>query len=99
MQDASAADFQGAIGGFRRPTMARRVLLQALTAFQRCIRPRHGGPIEQARGDKQRAADYWRASIAAMPATSPPTDWRTAAYPDEQQAHTAPPLRVAAAQS
>ena len=26
---------------------------------------------EQARGDNQRAADYWRASLAAMPATTP----------------------------
>ena len=39
---------------------------------------------EQARGDKERAADYWRAALKAMPANSP-TD-RLAhdlAYPDQ----------------
>ena len=47
--------------------------------------------FEQARGDNQRAADYWRASIAAMPQPSP-TD-RLAhelAYPEvSNKPHTA----------
>ncbi len=87
MQDASAADFQGAIGAALAATdkaQAESWLRQALDRY-----PNDASILgmaarfEQARGDNQRAADYWRASLAAMPASSP-TD-RLAhelAYPD-----------------
>ncbi len=87
MQDASAADFQGAIGAALAATdkaQAEIWLRQALDRY-----PNDASILgmaarfEQARGDNQRAADYWRASLAAMPASSP-TD-RLAhelAYPD-----------------
>ena len=87
LQDASAADFQGAIGAAlaaNDKTQAEAWLRQGLERF-----PADAGILamaarfEQARGDNQRAADYWRASLAAMPASSP-TD-RLAhdlAYPD-----------------
>jgi tetratricopeptide (TPR) repeat protein len=87
LQDANAADFQGAIGAAlaaNDKTQAEVWLRQGLERF-----PADAGILasaarfEQARGDNQRAADYWRASLAAMPASSP-TD-RLAhdlAYPD-----------------
>jgi cellulose synthase operon protein C len=87
MQDASAADFQGAIGAALAATdktQAEIWLRQALDRF-----PGDGAILsmaarfEQARGDNQRAADYWRAALAAMPQASA-TD-RLAhdlAYPD-----------------
>src|SRR5580704_1469089 len=87
MQDASAADFQGAIGAAlaaNDKAQAEIWLRQALDRY-----PNDASVLgmaarfEQARGDNQRAADYWRASLAAMPASSP-TD-RLAhelAYPD-----------------
>jgi cellulose synthase operon protein C len=95
MQDASAADFQGAIGAALAATdkaQAEIWLRQALDRY-----PNDASILgmaarfEQARGDNQRAADYWRASLAAMPASSP-TD-RLAhelAYPDvSTKAHKA----------
>ncbi len=75
MQDAGAADFQGAIGaalGANDKTQAEVWLRQALDRF-----PKDAGILglaarfEQTRGDNQRAADYWRASLAAMPEASP----------------------------
>ena len=87
MLDASAADFQGAIGAAlaaNDKTQAEAWLRQALERF-----PNDAGILgmaarfEQARGDNQRAADYWRASLAAMPAASS-TDKlaHIMAYPD-----------------
>ena len=87
MQDASAADFQGAVGAAlaaNDKALAEAWLRQALDRFPNDASVlAMAARFELARGDKQRAADYWRASIAAMPATSP-TD-RLAhelAYPD-----------------
>jgi cellulose synthase operon protein C len=87
MQDASAADFQGAIGAALAAsdkTQAETWLRQALDRFPNDASIlAMAARFEQARGDNQRAADYWRASLAAMPASSP-TD-RLAhelAYPD-----------------
>ena len=87
MQDASAADFQGAVGAAlaaNDKALAEAWLRQALERFPNDASVlAMAARFELARGDKQRAADYWRASIAAMPATSP-TD-RLAhelAYPD-----------------
>ncbi len=75
MQDASSGDFQGAVGAALQANdknQAELWLRQALERFGRdpailSLAARY----EQARGDNQRAADYWRASLAAMPAASP----------------------------
>jgi tetratricopeptide (TPR) repeat protein len=95
MQDASASDFQGAIGA----ALAANDKVQAEIWLRQALERFPNDPsilataarFEQARGDSQRAADYWRASIAAMPAASP-TD-RLAhdlAYPDvSKNAHKA----------
>jgi tetratricopeptide (TPR) repeat protein len=71
MQDASSGDFQGAIGAaLAAPDMAQAEawLRQALERYPRD--PQILGlaaRFEQARGNNQRAADFWRASLAAMP--------------------------------
>ena len=75
MQDASAGDFEGAIGaalGANDKTQAELWLRQALDRFGTdpailALAARY----EQARGDNERAADYYRASLAAMPKVSP----------------------------
>ena len=75
MQDASAGDFEGAVGAAladNDKNQAELWLRQALERFPRdpailSLAARY----EQARGDNERAADYYRASIAAMPAVSP----------------------------
>jgi tetratricopeptide (TPR) repeat protein len=87
MQDASAADFQGAIGAAlaaNDKAQAELWLRQGLERFPTDANIlAMAARFEQARGDNQRAADYWRASLAAMPQATP-TD-RLAhdlAYPD-----------------
>ena len=88
MQDASAGDFDGAVGAAlaaNDKALAETWLRQALDRF-----PRDPGVLtlaarfEQARGDNQRAADYYRAALAAMPAASP-TDRlaHVLVYPDQ----------------
>ncbi|MGD0346311.1 MAG: cellulose synthase subunit BcsC-related outer membrane protein [Terracidiphilus sp.] len=75
MQDASAGDFEGAIGAAlaaNDKNQAELWLRQALDRFGTdpailALAARY----EQARGDNQRAADYYRASLAAMPKVSP----------------------------
>ena len=75
MQDASVGDYQGAISAALAAgdrTQAEDWLRHALELYGRdpailTLAAR----FEQARGDNQRAADYWRAAIAAMPASSP----------------------------
>ena len=75
MQDASAGDFEGAIGAALSAndrTQAELWLRQALDRFGTdpailALAARY----EQARGDNERAADYYRASLAAMPKVSP----------------------------
>ncbi len=102
MQDASAADFQGAIGAAlaaNDKAQAELWLRQALDRFPAdAAILASAARFEQSRGDNQRAADYWRASLAAMPHSSP-TD-RLAhdlAYPDAttktQKATTAADLQ------
>ncbi len=75
MQDATSGDYQGAIGA----ALAANDRTQA-EAWLRLALERFGGDpailslaarYEQARGDNQRAAAYWRAALAAMPASSP----------------------------
>jgi tetratricopeptide (TPR) repeat protein len=88
MQDATAGDFQGAVGAAlsaNDKAQAEVWLRQALERF-----PRDPGILamaaryEQARGDNQRASDYWRASLAAMPQTSPADRLaHTLVYPDQ----------------
>ncbi len=75
MQDASAGDFEGAVGAAlaaNDKNQAELWLRQALDRFPRdpailSLAARY----EQARGNNERAAEYYRASIAAMPAVSP----------------------------
>ncbi|MGD0630218.1 MAG: tetratricopeptide repeat protein, partial [Terracidiphilus sp.] len=75
MEDATSGDFQGAVGAALAASdkmQAEQWLRQALERYP------HDPAIlslaaryEQARGDNQRAADYYRASLAAMPSASP----------------------------
>ena len=75
MQDATAGDFQGAVGAAlaaNDKAQAEIWLRQALDRYPRdpailSLAAR----FEQARGDNQRAADFYRASLAAMPTGSP----------------------------
>jgi len=75
MQDASAGDFEGAVGAALAANdkgQAEIWLRQALERF--ATDPAIlalAGRYEQARGDNERAADYYRASLAAMPKVSP----------------------------
>lgn len=87
MQDASAVDFQGAIGAALAANdrnQAEQWLRQGLQRY-----PNNPSVLgmaaryEQTRGDNQRAADYWRAALAAMPAGSPADRLaHDLAYPD-----------------
>ncbi len=88
MQDASAGDFQGAINAAlaaNDKTLAEQWLRQALERYPRdasilTLAARY----EQARGDNQRAADFYRASLAAMPSTSPAEKLaHVLVYPDQ----------------
>ena len=95
MQDASVGDYQGAIGAAlaaNDKVQAEAWLRQALDRFPRspailALAAR----FEQARGDNQRAAEYWRASLAAMPQASPADRLaHTLVYPDQDmKAHRA----------
>jgi len=95
MQDATAGDFQGAVGAALAAndrTHAEAWLRQALDRYPRdpailSLAAR----FEQARGDNQRAADYYRAALAAMPLASA-TDRlaHTLVYPEQdRKAHRA----------
>jgi tetratricopeptide (TPR) repeat protein len=88
MQDATAGDFQGAVGAAlsaNDKAQAEVWLRQALERYPRdpailSLAARY----EQARGDNQRASDFWRASLAAMPRTSPADRLaHTLVYPDQ----------------
>ena len=95
MQDATAADFQGAIGAAlaaNDKVQAEIWLRQALDRFQQNAAILSlAARFEQARGDNQRAADYWRASLAAMPQSSPADRLaHELAYPEQDsKAHRA----------
>ncbi len=75
MQDASSGDFQGAIGAALAANdrnQAELWLRQALDRFPRDAEIMMlAAQYEQARGDNERAAEYYRASLALMPRTSP----------------------------
>jgi tetratricopeptide (TPR) repeat protein len=95
MQDATSGDFQGAVGAALAAadkSQAEQWLRQALERYP------HDPAIlslaaryEQARGDNQRAADYYRASLAAMPSASPSERLaHVLVYPDtDTRAHRA----------
>ena len=95
MQDATVGDYQGAIGAAlaaNDKVQAEAWLRQALDRFPRspailALAAR----FEQARGDNQRAAEYWKASLAAMPQASPADRLaHTLVYPDQDmKAHRA----------
>jgi hypothetical protein len=95
MQDATVGDFQGAISAAlaaNDKAQAEVWLRQALDRYPRspailALAAR----FEQARGDNQRAAEYWRASLAAMPQASPADRLaHTLVYPDQDmKAHRA----------
>jgi tetratricopeptide (TPR) repeat protein len=74
-QDAIAGDFQGAIGAAlaaNDKAQAETWLRQALDRYPRdAAILAEAARFEQARGDNARAADYWRASLAAMPEVTP----------------------------
>jgi tetratricopeptide (TPR) repeat protein len=74
-QDATAGDFQGAIAAAlaaNDKTQAETWLRQALDRYPKdAAILAEAARFEQARGDNGRAADYWRASLAAMPEVTP----------------------------
>ena len=74
-QDGSAGDFQGAIGAAlaaNDKAQAETWLRQALDRYPKdAAILASAARFEQARGDNGRAADYWRASLAAMPEVTP----------------------------
>jgi tetratricopeptide (TPR) repeat protein len=88
MQDATPGDFEGAVGAAlaaNDKVQAEAWLRQALERY-----PKDGSILslaarfEQARGDNQRAADYYRAALAAMPKRSPTEKLaHELSYPDE----------------
>jgi tetratricopeptide (TPR) repeat protein len=71
MQDATPGDYQGAI----RAALAATEMAQAESWLRQALARFPADPLilgqaarfEQARGNTQRAADFWRASLAAMP--------------------------------
>ena len=90
MQDASSGDFQGAVSAAltaNDKAQAEIWLRQALDRFPHdpailALAARY----EQARGDNQRAADYYRASLAAMPSASPVDRLaHTLVYPEQDE--------------
>lgn len=75
MEEGTAGDFEGAIGAAlaaNDKTQAELWLRRALARFAHDpVVLELAARYEQARGDNERAADYYRASIAAMPSVTP----------------------------
>ncbi len=75
MTNASASDYQGMVGAaiaVQNMKQAEEWLRDALAKFPNDPKVlMSAAQFEQARGDRARAADYWRASLNAMPAPSP----------------------------
>ena len=99
MDDASAGDYEGAVGAALAANdrnQAELWLRQALERFPRDpVILSLAAHYEQARGDNERAAEYYRASIAAMPAVTPVDRLaHVLVYPDT---YTAPHRAVTAA--
>jgi tetratricopeptide (TPR) repeat protein len=88
LQDGTSGDFQGAIGAAltaNDKAQAEIWLRQALDRYPRDPAVLQlAARYEQARGDNQRAAEYYRASLAAMPSASPVDRLaHTLAYPEQ----------------
>lgn len=86
--NSSAADYQGAIGAAlaaNDKAQAEAWLREALARYSTDYQILGAAArFEQARGDNQRAADYWRAALAAMPEGSPADRLaHELAYPEE----------------
>ncbi|MFP5207410.1 MAG: cellulose synthase subunit BcsC-related outer membrane protein, partial [Acidobacteriota bacterium] len=75
MQDATSGDFQGAVGAALAANDRNQAELWLRQALDRYPRDPAiltlAAQYEQARGDNERAAEYYRASLAAMPRVSP----------------------------
>jgi tetratricopeptide (TPR) repeat protein len=75
MEDATVGDFEGAIGAALAANdrnQAELWLRQALARYAHDpVVLELAARYEQARGDNERAAEYYRASIAAMPSVTP----------------------------
>jgi tetratricopeptide (TPR) repeat protein len=97
LQSATPADFQGAVGA----ALAAGDLNQAETWLRLALERYSVDPTvlalaaryETARGNNPRAAEYWRASLAALPPVSPTEKLaHELAYPDQardgRKAHT-----------
>ncbi|HEX3985463.1 MAG TPA: cellulose synthase subunit BcsC-related outer membrane protein [Acidobacteriaceae bacterium] len=76
--NATAGDYQSMVGaaiGSQNMKQAETWVRQGLGKFPRDPRVlAAAADFELARGDRARAADYWRASLNAMPPVSPQTD-------------------------
>jgi tetratricopeptide (TPR) repeat protein len=74
-QDATSGDFQGAVGAALAANDKAQAELWLRQALERYPKDPAilslAARFEQARGDNQRASDYYRAALAAMPSTSP----------------------------
>jgi tetratricopeptide (TPR) repeat protein len=78
MTNASASDYQSMVGAalaVQNMKQAEAWLRDALAKFPNDPRIlASAAQFETARGDRARAADYWRASLNAMPPVSPATE-------------------------
>ncbi len=78
MTSASASDYQSMVGaalGVQNMKQAEAWLRDALAKYPNDPRVLStAAQFETARGDRAKAADYWRASLNAMPAVSPTTE-------------------------
>ncbi|MFP5226916.1 MAG: cellulose synthase subunit BcsC-related outer membrane protein [Acidobacteriota bacterium] len=78
MSNAAASDYQSMVGaalGAQNTKQAETWLRQALEKFPNDPRIlASAAQFETARGDRAKAADYWRASLKAMPPVSPATE-------------------------
>jgi tetratricopeptide (TPR) repeat protein len=78
MTNASATDYQSMVGAavaVQNMKQAEAWLREALAKYPNDPKVlATAAQFEQARGDRARAADYWRASLNAMPAVSPSTN-------------------------
>ena len=75
MQDAGTGDFQGAVGAALAANDRNQAELWLREALERFPQDPAilslAARYEQALGDNQRAAEYWRAALAVMPASTP----------------------------
>jgi tetratricopeptide (TPR) repeat protein len=91
MQDATAGDFEGAVNAALAANDKAQAEIWLRQALERYTRDPAilslAARFEQARGDYQRAADFYRAALAAMPANSPTSTLAHELYYPEQDTH------------